>query len=132
MAAKLRILTTPGDTPPMEQYYIEHGRAEGGATPCSSLAPSNRSMRADMTNGEYPPNTGVEISAGDSTSLYKSTFEYTGMTCGTPRSNTDSEETLPNFKSFELIQEWNKKKGCGFDSLNWAATNGKPCEKVKV
>jgi hypothetical protein len=122
VTAKLRILTKPILPPPPAQYYIEHKTTGSVATPFSSLAPSQKSSRSNEQGMVVfsPP-----ISA-PAQGLYKSTPAYPNVINRTPGSCTDSEPTV----AFEQLEEWNKRRGTGFESITHWGEDEETFEKV--
>jgi hypothetical protein len=155
VTAKLRILTNPILPPPAAQYYIEHKTPGSVATSFSSLAPSHKSSRHNApaaqchtehkTQGSvatpfsslapsHKPSRSNEqglvvfsppISASVQ-GLYESTSAYPNVINRTPGSCTDSEATI----AFEQLEEWNKKRGTGFESITHWGGDEETFEKV--
>jgi hypothetical protein len=122
VTAKLRILTMPSPPPPTAQYYIEHKTPGSVATPFSSLAPSHKSSRSNEQGMVVfsPPNS------APAQGLYKSTSAYPNVINRTPGSCTDSEKTM----TFEQLEEWNKSRGTGFESITHWGVDEETFEKV--
>jgi hypothetical protein len=113
----------PSPPPPAVQYYIEHRTPGSVATPFSSLAPSHKSARS---NGQGLVESSTPISAA-AQGLYKSTSAYPNVINRTPGSCTDSEATI----AFGQLEEWNKSRGTGFDSITQCGVDEETFEKVR-
>jgi hypothetical protein len=122
VTAKLRILTKPILPPPAAQYYIEHKTPGSVATPFSSLAPSQKSSGSNE-QGLVVFSPPISASAQG---LYKSTPAYPNVINRTPGSCTDSEATI----AFEQLEEWNKRRGTGFESITHWGEDEETFEKA--
>ena len=109
VAAKLQILMKPSPTPPMGQYFIQHPRPAGVATPSSSLTPSNNMMLAN------PDATQTKEELSKTSSSIMTSPNLIPNTLG---SNPRSEAT-PELFTFAKLDERNKKNGTGFESSTW-------------